>query len=82
MVIILVLVDIVFGAFVALQLAYLFGGLDTLTAVGMTYSDYARRGFFELIAAACLAGGLVIVLELHARAQPRLRGGGGSCWPR
>ena len=70
-VIILVLVDIVFGAFVALQLAYLFGGLDTLTAVGMTYSDYARRGFFELIAAACLAGGLVIALELATRGRSR-----------
>ena len=57
-VIILLLVDVVFGAFVAFQLAYLFVGLDTLTAVGMTYSDYARRGFFELVAAACLAGGL------------------------
>ena len=43
--------------FVGLQVAYLFGGLDTLVAAGMTYSDYARRGFFELVAAACLAGG-------------------------
>ena len=61
---VLVLVDLVAGAFVAFQIAYLFGGLDTLAAVGMTYSDYARRGFFELIAAACLAGGLVVVLEI------------------
>ena len=45
------------GLFVGLQIAYLFGGLDTLVAAGMTYSDYARRGFFELVAAACLAGG-------------------------
>jgi hypothetical protein len=61
---VLVLVDVVAGAFVAFQLAYLFGGLDTLAAAGMTYSDYARRGFFELVAAACLAGGLVVVLEI------------------
>ena len=63
---VLVLVDLVAGAFVASQLAYLFGGLDTLAAAGMTYSDYARRGFFELVAAACLAGGLVVVLEIAA----------------
>lgn len=61
---VLVLVDLVAGAFVAFQVAYLFGGLDTLAAAGMTYSDYARRGFFELVAAACLAGGLVVVLEI------------------
>ncbi len=45
-------VDLVVGLFVGLQLAYLFGGLDTLAAAGMTYSDYARRGYFELVAAA------------------------------
>jgi hypothetical protein len=61
---VLILVDLVAGAFVAFQVAYLFGGLDTLAAAGMTYSDYARRGFFELVAAACLAGGLAVVLEI------------------
>jgi Domain of unknown function (DUF4173) len=70
-VIVLVLVDLVSGAFVALQLAYLFGGLDTLAAAGMTYSDYARRGFFELVAAACLAGGLVVVLEIATAGRSR-----------
>lgn len=52
-----------FGLFVGLQLAYLFGGLDTLSAAGITYADYARRGFFELVAATGLAAGLVIVLH-------------------
>lgn len=66
---VLIAVDIVFVAFVALQAAYLFGGLDTLSAVGMTYADYARRGFFELVAVAILAGGLVVALERGARAR-------------
>jgi hypothetical protein len=61
--VVLVVVDVVVGLFVALQIAYLFGGQDTLIAAGMTYSDYARRGFFELVAAACLAGGVVVVIE-------------------
>ena len=62
--------------FVGLQIAYLFGGLDTLAAVGMTYSDYARRGFFELVAAACLAGAVVVALETTSSggaAVPRRR---------
>src|SRR4029077_20162068 len=56
-------IDLVVAAFVGLQIAYLFGGLDTLVAAGMRYSDYARRGFFELVAAACLAGAVVVALE-------------------
>ena len=49
---VLVVVDLLFAAFVALQLAYLFGGRDTLALAGLTYADYARRGFFELVAVA------------------------------
>ena len=55
-----------------LQLAYLFGGLDTLAAAGITYADYARRGFFELVAVTGLAAGLVIVL--HGVVEHRSRG--------
>ena len=69
---ILVAVDVLFAAFVSLQVAYLFGGLDTLAAGGITYSDYARRGFFELVAVTCLAGGLVVTL--HAIVAERTRG--------
>ena len=61
--VILIVLDLVVGLFVSLQVAYLFGGQDTLVAAGMTYSDYARRGFFELVAAACLAGAVVVALE-------------------
>jgi hypothetical protein len=61
--IVLVVVDAVFATFVGLQVAYLFGGQSTLVAAGLTYSDYARRGFFELVAAACLAGAVAVVLE-------------------
>jgi Domain of unknown function (DUF4153) len=72
--VILVSVDLVVGAFVVLQVAYLFGGLDTLVAAGLTYSDYARRGFFELVAAACLAGAVVVALEttVAQRSRPYL----------
>ena len=64
------LVVALFAAFVVLQLAYLFGGRDTLSVAGLTYSDYARRGFFELVAVAVLAGTLVVALDL-AVARPR-----------
>jgi hypothetical protein len=68
---VLVLVDAVVALFVGLQVAYLFGGLSTLDAAGMTYSDYARRGYFELVAAAAMAGGLLVSLEYAIGRRPR-----------
>ncbi len=68
---VLLVVDALFGAFVILQLAYLFGGRDTLAVAGMTYSDYARRGFFELVAVAVLAGMLVLGLDLAVGRRSR-----------
>jgi hypothetical protein len=69
---VLLVVDALFIGFVLLQRAYLFGGLDTLGAIGMTYSEYARRGFFELVAVAVLAGGLIVTAERMARRRGRL----------
>jgi Domain of unknown function (DUF4173) len=66
---VLVVVNAVFLVFVALQAAYLFGGLDTLEASGLTYADYARRGFAELVVVAFLAGALVIGADRLVRVQ-------------
>jgi hypothetical protein len=68
----LLAIDALFVFFVALQVAYLFGGIDTLNATGLTYSAYARRGFFELIAVAVLAGGLLFSVELVVARRTRL----------
>jgi hypothetical protein len=70
--VVLIAVDAIVGLFVGLQLAYLFGGLDTLAAAGMTYSDYARRGYFELVAAAALAGAVLVFLEYQVIRRPRV----------
>jgi len=69
-IIVLVAVDAVAALFVGLQVGYLFGGLDTLAAIGMTYADYARRGYFELVAAAGLAGGILVGLDLAIARRP------------
>jgi hypothetical protein len=66
---VLVAVDALFGSFMLIQAAYFFGGLDTLDRTGMTYSHYARRGFFELVAVACLALALLWGLALLARRE-------------
>lgn len=62
---VLAMVATLFGAFVAIQFSYLFGGASAIEGVsGLTIADYARRGFFELVAVA----GLVTMLLLAANA--------------
>ena len=44
-----------FLAFVLVQARYLFGGADVvLSSTTLTYAEYARRGFFELVTVAAL----------------------------
>ncbi len=38
-----------------LQFTYLFGGTDNINVEGFTYSEYAVRGFFELVAVAVIS---------------------------
>jgi hypothetical protein len=74
---ILIAVDVLFALFVILQLAYLFGGLDTLAATGLPYAQYARSGFFELVWVALLAGALLVTIHgLAARRTAAIVGAG------
>jgi hypothetical protein len=67
--ILLVLVDVLFLIFVGIQLAYLFGGETNISGAGYTYAEYARRGFFELVAVSVLTLGLILVLQQWVRCQ-------------
>jgi hypothetical protein len=58
--VVLVAVDVLFAAFAVVQVLFLFGGADTLAAIGMTYSDYARQGYFQLVGVVALAGLLLL----------------------
>lgn len=50
-----------FAVFVSLQLRWLFGGADlVLATTGLTVAEYARRGFFELVAVAALVLPLIL----------------------
>jgi len=55
---------VLFTAFVLVQLRYLFGGEDVvLKSVDLTYAQYARRGFFELVAVAALLLPVLLALD-------------------
>ena len=61
---ILGLLNLLFLSFVLVQLRYFFGGAATVASTaGLTYPQYARSGFFELVWVAALV--LPLLLSLH-----------------
>ncbi len=55
--------NLLFLGFIIVQLAYLFGGEQNIMHQGFTYAEYARKGFFELIAVSVLSLVVVLVAE-------------------
>ncbi len=62
--IVLASVVILFAAFVVIQFQYFFGGQANINIEGYTYSEYARKGFGELVAVAFFS--LLLLLGLGA----------------
>ena len=58
-------VNVLFFVFMFVQIAYLFGGESNISAQGFTYAEYARRGFFELIAVAIISLLLLLITEKY-----------------
>jgi hypothetical protein len=62
--IVLSLLDLLFLSFVVVQFRYFFGGAARVQAIsGLTYAEYARSGFFELVSVAALV--LPLLLAAH-----------------
>ena len=63
------LLNLLFLSFVLVQIRYFFGGAATVAATaGLTYTQYARSGFFELVWVAALV--LPLLLTLHRLQAP------------
>jgi hypothetical protein len=62
-------VNALFLLFIVIQIAYLFGGHSNISGQGFTYAEYARKGFFELIAVAVISFALVWTLEHRTAKQ-------------
>ena len=63
----------IFALFLVLQLSYLFGNAPAVQGSGVTYAEYARRGFGELTVAATLATLLIVGLDQLALRGARER---------
>ena len=57
-------VVVLFAVFVVIQFQYFFGGQSNIGVVGYTFSEYARRGFGELVTVAFFS--LLLFLSLSA----------------
>jgi hypothetical protein len=73
-VIVLSAVALLFAAFLGLQLSYLFGNAPARVGSGVTFAEYARRGFAELSVVASLYTLLILWLERGPRRGARERG--------
>jgi hypothetical protein len=61
------LINVLFLVFLAVQVRYLFGGASLVEVTdGLTYAEYARRGFFELVAAAAFVVPVLLVADWAA----------------
>lgn len=69
--IVLTCVVALFAAFVTSQVQVALGGEAAVAAAGITYADYARRGFFELVVVAVCSLALLLLLA-GTTARPRL----------
>ncbi len=58
--------------FILIQITYLFGGQGHLIATGVTYAEYARKGFFELLVVSVFS--LLLILGLDTLSKGKLAG--------
>ena len=66
-------VVLLFASFVIIQFRYFFGGQTNIGIQGYTFSEYARRGFGELVAVAFFSLLLFLVLSAIVRRQDQVQ---------
>ncbi|MGP3935647.1 DUF4153 domain-containing protein [Nonomuraea sp. KM88] len=67
-------VNLLFASFVAVQITALFGGdARVLRTAGLTYAEYARQGFFQLVVVSVFVLGIVAVAGGLLKAERRER---------
>jgi hypothetical protein len=64
---VLLLVNLLFASFLIVQFQYFFAGEANISLEGFTYAEYARRGFFELVAVTLISLGLFYLLSLFTK---------------
>lgn len=60
--VVLALINSLFAFFVFFQIKYLFGNAEFVLKSGLTFAEYARQGFFELVWVVILASLVILVV--------------------
>ena len=63
------LICTLFLLFIGFQITYLFGGETNILNAGFTYAEYARRGFWELLAVAFLSLLVLLASEKYSGSE-------------
>lgn len=65
------ILNLLFLVFMAVQLRYLFGGANLVEVTpGLSYAEYARRGFFELVATTALVVPILLLADWAVAPDP------------
>ena len=64
-------VGFLFWTFLAVQLSYFFGNLPSIQGSGMTFAEYARRGFAEITVVASCTVLLIVIIERYGSIDQR-----------
>jgi len=66
---VLVLIEALFLLFIAIQFFYLFGGKEYVWGINeyVTYSEYAKKGFYELICVSIISFVLIYVIDVSGK---------------
>lgn len=68
---VLVLINVVYLAFIAVQFGYLLNAFSSILPAGFGYASYARRGFFELMGIVCINLCLLSASHLFSKHSAR-----------
>lgn len=63
----LVMMNLLYLVFLIIQFRYLFGGADLSFLENLTYAEYARKGFYELLIVSGLNLGIIAVIRSFAK---------------
>ena len=65
------LISALFLMFIGFQITYLFGGEANIVNAGFTYAEYARQGFWELLAVAMLSLLVLVASEKYVGVESK-----------
>lgn len=65
----LVVLNIMFAVFLGFQFVYFFGGEAFIQAQGLTYAEYAREGFFHLLAVSFIVLAVITAIYRYAKME-------------